>query len=59
MSVRNPSTGKYHVVQGNVFDRSFEDQLLGSIAERMGADTSELSELVSELEKQVGFGAAK
>ena len=59
MSVRNPSTGKYHVVQGNVFDRSFEDQLLGSIAERMGADTSELSELVSELEKQVGFGAVK
>jgi len=59
MSVRNPSTGKYHVVQGNVFDRAFEDHLLGSMAERLDISTDELTTTVIDLEQSVGFGVNK
>lgn len=52
VTVQNPDTGKYHVVQGNVFDRAFEAQLLSTIAERMGADTQELQQVVAGMEQQ-------
>ena len=59
VTVRDPDTGKYRVVQGNVFDRAFERQLMGSIAERMDAKTEELAQVVVGLEQQIGFDAAQ
>ncbi len=56
VTVKNPETGKYHVVQGNVFDKAYEPQLLASIAERMDVPTEELSVAVQGLEKSIGFG---
>ncbi len=58
VTVRDPQTGKYRVVQGNVFDRAFEQQLLGTIAERMDAGTDELAQTVASLEQSIGFKAA-
>jgi hypothetical protein len=55
VTVRDPETGKYRVVQGNVFDRAFEVQLLGTIADRMDASTDELAREVVGMEQQVGF----
>lgn len=55
VTVKNPETGKYHVVQGNVFDKAYEQQLLASIAERMDVPTEELSAAVQGLEKSIGF----
>jgi hypothetical protein len=55
LSVRDASSGKYRVVQGNVFDRVFEDQMLATIAQRMGAPTDELAQAVVGLEQAVGF----
>ena len=55
VSVHNPETGKYHMVQGNVFDRAFEDQFVASIAERMDVDTEDLSKSVQQMEQAVGF----
>ncbi len=52
VTVQNPDTGKYHVVQGNVFDRAFEAQLLGTIAERMELKTDELQQVVAGMEQQ-------
>jgi hypothetical protein len=57
VTVRNPDTGRYHVVQGNVFDQAYERQLLASIAERMDASIPELSSAVQGLEKNIGFGS--
>ena len=57
VTVRNPETGRYHVVQGNVFDQSYEQQLLASIAERMDVTIPELSAAVQGLEHSIGFGA--
>jgi hypothetical protein len=59
VTVRDPETGKYRVVQGNVFDRAFEAQLLGTIADRMDAGTDELSNVVAGLEQQIGFNTAE
>jgi hypothetical protein len=59
VTVRDPETGKYRVVQGNVFDRAFERQLLGTIVERMGAGTDELEQAVAGLEQSIGFSAAE
>lgn len=56
VTVKNPETGKYQVVQGNVFDKAYEQQLLASIAERMEATTDELSTTVQGLEQSIGFG---
>lgn len=56
VTVKNPETGKFHVVQGNVFDQAYEQQLLASIAERMDVTTDELSTTVQDLEKTIGFG---
>lgn len=56
VTVKNPETGKFHVVQGNVFDQAYEQQLLASIAERMDVSTDELSTAVQGLEKSIGFG---
>jgi len=56
VTVKNPETGKFHVVQGNVFDQAYEQQLLASIAERMDATTDELSAEVQGLERAIGFG---
>jgi hypothetical protein len=58
VTVRNPQTGRYHVVQGNQFDQAYEQQLLASIADRMAVDTTELSHAVQGLEKSLGFGAS-
>lgn len=55
VTVKNGETGKFHVVQGNVFDQAYEQQLLASIAERMDATTDELSTAVQGLEKSIGF----
>jgi hypothetical protein len=55
VTVKNPETGKFHVVQGNVFDQAYEQQLLASIAERMDVPTDELSTAVKGLEKSIGF----
>ena len=57
VTVRNPETGRYHVVQGNVFDQAYEQQLLASIAERMDVTIPELSAAVQGLEQSIGFGA--
>ena len=59
MTVRDPEAGKYRVVQGNVFDRAFEAQLLSTIADRMGAETKEMEMAVADLEQQIGFNAAE
>jgi hypothetical protein len=56
VTVKNPETGKFHVVQGNVFDQAYEQQLLASIAERMDVTTDELSTTVQGLERSIGFG---
>jgi hypothetical protein len=56
VTVRNPQTGRYHVVQGNVFDQAYEQQLLASIAERMDVSLPELSTAVQGLERSIGFG---
>ena len=57
VTVRNTETGRYHVVQGNVFDKVYEQQLLASIAERMDVTIPELSAAVQGLEQSIGFGA--
>jgi hypothetical protein len=57
VTVRNPETGRYHVVQGNVFDQAYEQQLLASIAERMDVTIPELSAAVQGLEHSIGFGS--
>jgi hypothetical protein len=57
VTVRNPQTGRYHVVQGNVFDQAYEQQLLASIAERMDVSLPELSTAVQGLEHSIGFGS--
>jgi hypothetical protein len=56
VTVKNPETGKYRVVQGNIFDKAYEQQLLAAIAERMDVPTEELSTAVQGLEKSIGFG---
>ena len=53
LTVKNPQTGKYRVVQGNVFNRAFEEQLLGTIALHMDADNDELAQTVVGLEQAV------
>ena len=53
LTVKNPQTGKYRVVQGNVFNRAFEEQLLGTIAHHMGADNDELAQTVVGLEQAI------
>ena len=53
LTVKNPQTGKYRVVQGNVFNRTFEEQLLGTIAHHMEADDSELAQTVVGLEQAI------
>ena len=53
LTVKNPQTGKYRVVQGNVFNRAFEEQLLGTIAHHMDADDSELAQTVVGLEQAI------
>jgi DNA-binding transcriptional LysR family regulator len=45
------------VVQGNVFDQAYEQQLLASIAERMDVSLPELSTAVQGLEQSIGFHA--
>jgi hypothetical protein len=57
LTVKDPQSGKYRVVQGNVFNRAFEDQLLGTIAEQMGASNDELANVVVGLEQSIGFNA--
>jgi hypothetical protein len=56
VTVYNPETGRYHVVQGNVFDQAYEQKLLASIAERMDVSLPELSTAVQGLEQSIGFG---
>ena len=57
VTVRNPETGGYRVVQGNVFDQAYEQQLLASIADRMAVTIPELSAAVQGLEHSIGFGS--
>ena len=57
VTVRNSETGRYHVVQGNVFDQVYEQQLLASIADRMAVTIPELSAAVQGLEQSIGFDA--
>ncbi len=55
VTVKNPETGKFHVVQGNIFDKAYEQQLLASIAERMDVPTDELANAVQGMERSIGF----
>ena len=57
VTVRNPETGGYRVVQGSVFDQAYEQNLLSVIAERMDVSVPELSTTVQGLEQIIGFGA--
>lgn len=57
VTVRNTETGGYRVVQGNVFDQVYEQQLLASIADRMAVSIPELSAAVQGLEHSIGFGS--
>jgi len=57
LTVKDPDSGKYRVVQGNVFNRAVEDQLLGTIAEQMAASNDELANVVVGLEQRIGFNA--
>jgi hypothetical protein len=57
VTVHNPETGGYRVVQGNVFDQAYEQQLLASIAERMDVSIPDLSATVQGLEHSIGFGS--
>ena len=57
VTVRNPETGGYRVVQGSVFDQAYEQNLLSVIAERMDVSITELSTTVQGLEQSIGFGA--
>jgi NTP pyrophosphatase (non-canonical NTP hydrolase) len=45
------------VVQGNVFNRAFEEQLLAAMAERMAAETDELTQAVVSLEQTISSAA--
>ena len=56
VTVHNPETDRYHVVQGNVFDKAYEDQLLESISSRMAVSSEELKEAVTSLEKSIDLG---
>lgn len=58
LTVPDTTTGTYRVVQGNVFNRAFEEQLLAAMAERMGADADELTQAVVSLEQSIN-GAAE
>lgn len=53
VTMHNPDTGKFHVVQGNVFDKAYEDQLLESIGNRMAVSSDELKAAVKGLEKAI------
>jgi hypothetical protein len=55
VTVQDPNTGKYRVVQGNIFDKAYEQKLLGEIATRMATTTSELKQAVQSLEQAIGF----
>ena len=57
VTVRNPETGGYRVVQGSLFDQAYEQNLLSVIAERMDVSIPELSTTVQGLEQSIGFGA--
>lgn len=57
LTVPDTTTGTYRVVQGNVFNRAVEEQLLAAMAERMGADADELTQAVVSLEQSIN-GAA-
>lgn len=57
VTVRNTETGGYRVVQGNVFDQAYEQQLLASIADRMAVSSADLSATVQGLEHSIGFGS--
>ena len=59
VTVQNPETGGYRVVQGSVFDQAYEQTLLSVIAERMDVSIPELSTTVQGLEHSIGFGALK
>lgn len=56
VTVQDMDTGKYRVVQGNIFDKAYEQKLLGDIASRLATETAELEEAVQSLEKAIGFG---
>lgn len=55
VTVQDQDTGKYRVVQGNIFDKAYEQKLLGEIASRMETETAELEEAVQSLEQSLGF----
>lgn len=57
VTVHNPDTGGYRVVQGSIFDQAYEQNLLSIIAERMDVTVPELSETVTGYEHLIGFDA--
>jgi hypothetical protein len=56
VTMHNPETNRFHVVQGNVFDKAYEDQLLESISNRMAVTSQELKDAVTSLEKTIDMG---
>lgn len=55
VTVQDIDTGKYRVVQGNIFDKAYEQKLLGDIASRLATETNELEQAVQSLEQAIGF----
>lgn len=55
VTVQDPDTGKFRLVQGNIFDKAYEQKLLGEIASRLATETDELEQVVQSLEHAIGF----
>ena len=58
VSVYDPGSQQYRIVQGNQFDEAYENQLLLSIAGRLDVSVTELESTVIGMEKSIGFGPA-
>jgi hypothetical protein len=58
VSVYDPESQQYRIVQGNQFDEAYENQLLLSIAGRLDVSVTELESTVIGMEKSIGFGPA-
>lgn len=56
VTVHDSDTGNYRVVQGNIYDKAYEQKLLSEIASRIDTETDELEQAVQSLEQAIGFG---
>jgi hypothetical protein len=56
VSVYDPESQRYRIVQGNQFDEAYENQLLLAIAGRLDVSVAELESTVIGMERSIGFG---